>query len=244
MKAAWTIFLIYVLFSPVANKGNIKGAEQQNSSITKIPNDIDTNRVFLDQNNNPLNFRQYFDLLLNGRATFRFNERGKYLWVRPGDQLSSQLLNAKLGAINTLDFVYTQLRQADKILVVKHKRLLYFQKSSKTFLTFRCALGRSPIGDKEREGDMKTPEGTYRMVGKTTQVKYHKGYLISYPDPAHIVKASKMRVSPGDQIMVHGSSEKKKQLKDWTNGCIAISNAGMDSLFKYVTPGTPIEIRE
>ena len=44
--------------------------------------------------------------------------------------------------------------------------------------------------------------------------------------------------------MIHGSSEKKKGLRDWTNGCIAISNAGMDSLFKYVTPGTPIEIRK
>ena len=179
MKAAWTIFLIYVLFSPVVNKLNIKGAEQQSSSTIKIPNDIDTNLVYVDQNNNPLNFRQYFDLLLNGKATFRFNEHGKYLWVRPGDQMSSQLLNAKLDAINTLDFVYTQLRQADKILVVKHKRLLYFQRSSETFLTFHCALGRSPVGDKERAGDMKTPEGNYRMVGKTTQVKYHKGYLIS-----------------------------------------------------------------
>jgi len=241
MKAVYTFLLFYVFFAPVVNKVNINGAKQQAPSTIKIPHDIDTSQVFPDQNNNLLNFRQYFDLLFNGRAIVLFNEHGKYLRTLTG---SPQPLRNRLDTINRLDFVYTQLRQADKILVVKHTRSLYIQRGGKTFLTFSCALGRNPIGDKQRAGDMKTPEGIYRMVGKTTQVKYHKGYLISYPDSAHVAKALKMGVQPGDQIMVHGSSEKKKSLKDWTNGCIAISNAGMDSLFKYVLPRTPIEIRK
>lgn len=82
------------------------------------------------------------------------------------------------------------------------------------------------------------------MIGKTTQMNYYKGYLISYPDSAHLQAAKLKGVAPGGGIMFHGTSAERAGRKDWTNGCIALSNAHMDSLFKYVMPQTPIEIRK
>jgi len=140
--------------------------------------------------------------------------------------------------------VYLQLLQADYVLVIKSKRQVYLQRSGKTFLTFTCNLGQNPIGDKQWDGDKKTPEGFYTLEDTTTKVKYYKGYVISYPDSAHIQAAKKRGVLPGAGIMIHGTSSSKNKLKDWTAGCISISNANMDSLFKYVTRLTPIEIRK
>ena len=52
---------------------------------------------------------------------------------------------------------------ADRVLVEKGKRQLHLLKNGIPFRTFKIALGLAPEGDKEQEGDQKTPEGLYML---------------------------------------------------------------------------------
>jgi len=214
--------------------------------IKKIPPEIDTNLIIHDQDNAPLKFYQYFGIILAGNGYIGLDNGKQYVW-RNSDRYngsSFRMLVSQRGSIDMFSAVCLQLLRADKVVVLKSKRKLYLQRASKVFLSFSCNLGRNPVGDKQQEGDQRTPEGIYTLTGRTTQSKYGMGYYISYPDAVHIAAAKQKGVSPGADVMIHGTSAARSNLKDWTNGCIALSNAGMDSLFRYVMPNTPIEIRK
>jgi len=137
----------------------------------------------------------------------------------------------------------------DRVLVIKSQRLLLLLKGEETVRKFRVALGANPVGPKEQEGDKRTPEGTYVLDWRTTDSKFYKSIHISYPGEGDIAKAEAMGVSPGGYIMLHGLPEEMEwmgslhRLFDWTNGCIAVTNAEMDEIWELVPDGTPIEIR-
>jgi hypothetical protein len=214
--------------------------------VKNIPADIDTNIIIYDQDHVALKFYQYFGILFNTMGELGVEKGERYLWRY------SELFNLKNPVHIPADprsgekalYVYSQLLLADKILVIKNERKVYLQRQGKAFLTMPCNLGSNPVGDKEQEGDRRTPEGNYYLVGYNWDGKYGKQYLISYPDSAHLAAAKSKGVLPGGEVMLHGTSAARSNLKDWTNGCIALSNAHMDSLFKYVIPGTSIEIRK
>lgn len=141
------------------------------------------------------------------------------------------------------------LPKADRILVEKSARTLSLFKESKVLKTFSVALGTNPVGHKEKEGDGKTPEGFYRINGRNSQSKYHLSLRISYPNAADIAAAKKQGVSPGGEIMIHGLPNgmgalgAAHRLKDWTIGCIAVTNEEIQEIWDSVSDGTSIEIR-
>src|SRR6267143_4848155 len=51
--------------------------------------------------------------------------------------------------------------KADQVLVVKSQRTLTLLSHGKLLRTYKVALGGSPVGAKEQQGDHKTPEGHY-----------------------------------------------------------------------------------
>lgn len=214
--------------------------------VKHFPPEIDTNRIIYDQDNVALKYYQYIPILFNNAGEVRIDKDGKYLW-RFSEKHNVDNPNTPHNSLDTgriFNHIYLKLLQADKVLVIKSARAIYLQRGSKTFLTFSCNLGGNPVGDKQQDGDRRTPEGFYTLNGETTKGKYGKGFLISYPDSAHIAAARQKGVLPGGEVMIHGTSAERSKLKDWTNGCIAISNANMEDLFTYVMPGTPIEIRK
>ena len=104
-------------------------------------------------------------------------------------------------------------------------------------------MGGKPLGNKEYEGDRKTPEGIYHLdVNYNRPDKFYRSFMISYPNLADKERASKKGLKPGSGILIHGTSINRKNAKDWTNGCIALTNPEMDSLFNHVLDGTKIEI--
>ena len=132
----------------------------------------------------------------------------------------------------------------DKILVIKSERKLYLQKQGKTIKTYSISLGPNPIGQKEREGDGKTPEGIYQLnYQKWNSPTYHS-YHISYPNDVDVARAKKKGLTPGSNIMIHGTSKGVKKKKDWTNGCIALNNTDMTEFRKIVFLDTMVEIRK
>ena len=137
---------------------------------------------------------------------------------------------------------------ADKILVEKGKRKLHLLVKGMAIRTYDIALGVVPVGDKEREGDQKTPEGVYRMDKRNPNSDYFLSIHISYPNNQERAAAKKSGVNPGGQIMIHGQpnaptySAAYYGKEDWTNGCIAVSNSDMIDIWLMTPNNVPIEI--
>lgn len=140
------------------------------------------------------------------------------------------------------------ITQIDYILVEKTKRLIKFYNKNEPVRVYSIALGFDPIGTKLQEGDGRTPEGKYFINGKNPKSQFHLSLRISYPSPQDIEEAAKRGAPPGGDIMVHGLGKffgwlgSKHTFKDWTLGCIAITNDEIDEIYPYIKIGTPIEI--
>lgn len=137
---------------------------------------------------------------------------------------------------------------ADQVVVYKSKRQLQLLRAGKVLRTYRIALGDNPVGHKRQEGDEKTPEGAYVLDWRNPNSRYYKSIHISYPNAQDRAQARRRGVSPGGDIMIHGRNgpivlpDGTWKWKDWTNGCMAVTNAEMDEIWKLVKNGTPIQI--
>ena len=138
---------------------------------------------------------------------------------------------------------------ADSIVVEKSKHTLTLFEMGMPVHTYQVALGPQPTGDKVRMGDGRTPEGLYHIDYKNPQSKYHMALHISYPDAAHLQRASALGVSPGGDIMIHGLPPAYKSIGadqskyDWTEGCIAVTDAEIEQIWAAVPQGVPIQIK-
>jgi lipoprotein-anchoring transpeptidase ErfK/SrfK len=139
--------------------------------------------------------------------------------------------------------------RADSIVVEKGERRLTLYYRGFAVRKYRIALGKNPVGDKISIGDYKTPEGVFYIIGRNPQSKFYKSLEISYPDSAHEQRAWKLGVSPGGNIMIHGLPPHQAKLgpahtlTDWTEGCIAVTNAEIDELWRAVEMGAVINIK-
>lgn len=136
----------------------------------------------------------------------------------------------------------------DLVKVDKSAHTLYLMRQGKVVEKFHIALGGNPVGHKQREGDQRTPEGRYILDFKNANSAFFRSIHVSYPDHADTARARRMGVSPGGAIMIHGQKNgfgkfsAATQRFDWTDGCIALSNADMQKVWDLVQVPTPIEI--
>jgi hypothetical protein len=138
---------------------------------------------------------------------------------------------------------------ADRVLIQKSARQLTLLKNGKPLRSYHVSLGPNPAGPKERQGDGKTPEGLYRIDSRNAYSSYHLALHVSYPNAADLRRARRLHVSPGGEIMIHGTPNKWRgaslvfQHTDWTAGCIAVSDKEIEEIWKLVPDGTVVEIR-
>jgi murein L,D-transpeptidase YafK len=106
-------------------------------------------------------------------------------------------------------------------------------------------LGDRPLGAKQFQGDEKTPEGRYVIDYRNPNSAYHLSLHISYPDDDDVAYAWDFNRAAGGDIFIHGQPNgmDARPPGDWTDGCIALSNAEIEELWRLVRDGTPIEIR-
>ena len=137
----------------------------------------------------------------------------------------------------------------DLIIVDKSDRLMTLHASGREIARYPVALGFAPEGDKTRAGDGKTPEGRYTIIAKNPRSQFHLSLKISYPDASDRAAARAAGVDPGGDIFIHGTpgtSGVPRALiprRDWTLGCIAVSNEEIEEIWRRTPVGTPIEIR-
>lgn len=137
----------------------------------------------------------------------------------------------------------------DLVVVEKSERKMVLLSNGKEVRSYGIALGGNAEGHKVRQGDRRTPEGRYVIDYRNPKSQYHLSLHISYPNAKDRARARRQGLNPGGMIMIHGSpnhwrrAEKLLKSLDWTNGCIAVTNAEIEEIWSMVENGTPIEIK-
>ncbi|SRR5579871_554033 len=138
---------------------------------------------------------------------------------------------------------------ADSVVVEKSMHRLILLKDGQAFRTYRVAIGRGGPEPKARAGDARTPEGTYFIDRRNPHSCCHLALHISYPNAADVAAARARGVSAGSDIEIHGLTRRLRWLgsfhrvRDWTHGCIAVTDGEMDEIWRAVPDGTPIVIK-
>ena len=138
---------------------------------------------------------------------------------------------------------------ADSIVVYKRERTMILYNRGVPVKSYFIALGSQPVGDKQRKGDQRTPEGLFYINAHNPASKFHLALRISYPSDAHRARAAQLGVDPGGDIMIHGlpkdysEAGKAQSQNDWTNGCVAVSNQEIEEIWHAVPDGTPVQIK-
>ena len=149
-----------------------------------------------------------------------------------------------------------------RIVVKKAERKLFLYSNNKIVRTYHVGLGLSPVGDKVREGDRRTPEGDFYIFTKNDKSAFYLSLGVSYPNARHarrglrdglitkvqydaIMSALQAKKTPpqntalGGDIYIHGNGARS----DWTWGCVALENDDVRELFNAVPVGTPVTIQ-
>ena len=131
--------------------------------------------------------------------------------------------------------------RVDEIRVDKSERRMTLLRDGRIVKSYRILLGDAPVGHKRQQGDERTPEGRYRITFRNDKSRFHLSLRVSYPNEADRRQARARGVDPGGDIMIHGGTPPGYS-RDWTDGCIALSNAQIEEVWRLVPVGTPIEI--
>lgn len=136
----------------------------------------------------------------------------------------------------------------DRVLVRKAERRLLLMRGGNVVRSYHVALGLSPVGQKERSGDFRTPEGSYRLERRNPRSDYFLSIKVSYPNPLDLQRARARHWDSGGSIMIHGLPNQLRHdpdyylNQDWTDGCIAVSNADMVEIWMLTPDDVPIDI--
>jgi L,D-peptidoglycan transpeptidase YkuD (ErfK/YbiS/YcfS/YnhG family) len=133
------------------------------------------------------------------------------------------------------------------IVVLKENHRLDLYDRGRVVRSYRADMGYRSVNDKMRSGDAATPEGRYRITHKKAASTYYKALALDYPNAEDRERFAQMKrrgqiprgVGPGNSIEIHGDGGRGK---DWTRGCVAISNRDIDDLYRRVSVGTPVTI--
>jgi murein L,D-transpeptidase YafK len=140
------------------------------------------------------------------------------------------------------------LPAVDRVVVKKTERRMYLMHGGSVVRSYHVVLGLSPVGQKERSGDFRTPEGSYRLDARNPRSDYFLSIKVSYPNQEDLRRARARHWDTGGSIMIHGLPNLMKHdpdyylSHDWTDGCIAVSNADMVEIWMLVPDSVPIDI--
>lgn len=133
--------------------------------------------------------------------------------------------------------------EVTRVIVQKENRKMYLLHHNAILKSYDIDLGFAPEGHKQIEGDGRTPEGEYLIDRRNPNSRFYLSIGIDYPRPRDIEIASTMGKSPGGDIFIHGRPWKYRNAgRDWTWGCIAVTNREMREIYSMVRNGTPITI--
>jgi murein L,D-transpeptidase YafK len=149
---------------------------------------------------------------------------------------------------HSLALSITPALRADSILIVKHERKLYLMRDNQPLRSYRIALGLSPTGAKEHRWDFRTPEGHYVIDFRRQHSHYFKALHISYPSTEDLKRSAALHLPAGGDIFIHGEPNRPTKpdsyyrTRDWTNGCVALSDEDLQDVWDLTAGPTPVDI--
>jgi murein L,D-transpeptidase YafK len=138
---------------------------------------------------------------------------------------------------------------ADLVVIDKSLHRLSLFAHGRLLRAYQVALGGGGLGPKVRAGDRRTPEGRYVIDGRNPHSAYHMSLHISYPDAHDLAEAAARGVAPGGDIMIHGLKNglgwigSAHRRFDWTAGCVGVTDAEIEEIWRLVPDGTAVLIR-
>lgn len=134
--------------------------------------------------------------------------------------------------------------EVTRVLLFKDERKLFLMHDDQVLGEYEVGLGFSPEGHKEIEGDGRTPEGHYLIDRRNPNSRFHLSIGISYPNEADVARAEALGKKPGGDIFIHGRGPTywADAPDDWTFGCVAVTDAEIETIYAMVRDGTPISI--
>lgn len=166
------------------------------------------------------------------------------LWTRR----SALALTAGFLAMGTVParaaYVPQATPRATQIVVSKSNRVLALMSGTETLKRYSVHLGFQPAGHKTQSGDGRTPEGLYYINRRNPRSDFYLSLGVSYPNAADVARAQELGVKPGGDIFIHGGPRRTADMrkKDWTAGCIAVSDVEIEEIWSMVPTGIPITI--
>jgi murein L,D-transpeptidase YafK len=181
--------------------------------------------------------------LVRGSASFAHDpeQQAERVSVRTTLPLATPTPSTPLSAVGVLPL-------ADHIVVRKSLRRLYLMRGEAVLRSYKVALGLNPVGQKERSGDYRTPEGRYFLTRRNPHSDYFLSIQVSYPNDADLQRARRHHWNAGGAIMIHGLPNILRrppgyyEKYDWTDGCIAVSDSDMVEIWLMTEQRTPIDI--
>jgi len=140
------------------------------------------------------------------------------------------------------------VEKADLVVINKSRRVMELWSNGATIAKYHVALGFEPVGPKQYEGDGKTPEGVYTIVQRNEKSSFFRSLKLNYPNTTDEMNAAAKGTKPGGLIMIHGlPNDRTAEImghpnKDWTNGCIAVTDAEIMDIWRRVDNGTAVLI--
>jgi murein L,D-transpeptidase YafK len=129
-----------------------------------------------------------------------------------------------------------------RIEIQKSNRIMHLWSDTTLVESYEIELGFAPEGDKNMEGDGRTPEGRYYIDRRNPNSAFYLSLGINYPNTRDRAEAAALGVDPGSDIFIHGTPRPFVNQDDWTAGCIAVTNAEMREIYAMITIGTIVDI--
>lgn len=137
---------------------------------------------------------------------------------------------------------------ADRIVIEKAAHRMTLYAGERLVRTYAISLGGGGLAPKVRSGDRRTPEGDYRITGRNPRSRFHLALRIGYPTPAQVAAARAKGIDPGGDILIHGLPNGRGALaalykgRDWTDGCIAVTDPEIEEVWTLVRDGARVRI--
>jgi murein L,D-transpeptidase YafK len=142
------------------------------------------------------------------------------------------------------------------IIVDKSDYELYVYDDEGWYATYPIVFGSKDLSDKMREGDKRTPDGSFKVVLKKIHKKWGPELLLDYPNQTSVQRFNERKAKGiipktakiGDGIAIHATRPQEEWTIDsfynWTDGCVSVKYSEMKDLYSYIPVGTPVTIRQ
>jgi murein L,D-transpeptidase YafK len=162
----------------------------------------------------------------------------------------------KTGKQQVKAIVTDSVRNPYYIIVDKSEYELYVYDDEGWYATYPIVFGSKDLSDKMREGDKRTPDGSFKVILKKIHQKWGPELLLDYPNETSVRKFNDRKAKGlipknakiGDGIAIHATRPQEEWTIDnfynWTDGCVSVKYTEMKDLYSYIPVGTPVTIRQ